>query len=199
MYSLNQFYDLNLPRLPSYVPINSFITNALVSTAVTTQLLSSNVLRAAPFVISSKTTINRLVFSVTTAGSTNSATIVGLYSNKILSIGDDYPYQLLASSGVQDSAAATVKTTDITPVILNPGIYWVAYNCNEVGTEPTLRGVNQGALFALGVDAGLGTNTQQCIISIAKTYDGTLPATFPSGATLVSNTSIPILAMRRSA
>jgi hypothetical protein len=181
------------------VPINAYLMNALGGMAVTTQVLASNVFRCAAFFINRTVTINELRFNVTGAGSAGSRTWVAIYTNILGADGTDSPGALVATTTEQLSDAAGVKIVAITPVVLTPGIYWAAYNCNEVGTEPTVRAPNQGSLPLLGVTSGLGTNVQCVMKTVGLTYSATAPATAPTGLVLVANASLPLLAMRRSA
>jgi hypothetical protein len=181
------------------IPINSYMTNSITAAGVTTSTLAPNVFRCAPFYVGKTVTINQLLANVTTQGTSGSRSWIAIYTNITGAGGEDIPGALVATTSEMLSDAATVKTIDITPVVLTAGLYWSAYNCNEVGTEPTYRFHPVAALAALGIGSGLGTNVQMACLSVARTYSAVVPTTAPTGLALTANAGMPILAMRRSA
>jgi hypothetical protein len=168
------------------------ITIAMTAIAPTTIAQTAATLRAFPFRLRKTVTLTQVRIEVTTLLA--AATFrLGLYSDN----GVAYPDALLSGSdaGAFDASTAGVKAqTFASPIALAPGLYWLAVNNSGA---PTLRGVASTAIDpVLGHNALGGTNSSYTGYSIALAF-GALPATFPSGAGVLSNGTAP-LAMFRS-
>jgi hypothetical protein len=164
--------------------------NAITAVALGNLVLTTAVLRASPFIVSRRMTINEVRSEVTTtlAGSYR----VGIYNDD----GNCYPSTLIAGTdtGEFDSGSGTIKNNNISPsVILEPGLYWIAYACSSAST---LRSVGVGGIpNVLGMGTSLGANSQSTGWSVAFVY-AALPTPFPAGATVFNNTACPLVVFR---
>lgn len=156
-------------------------------TALTTGAPSANYLRAIPFITSRSITLDRIAINVTTAAT--GYTRLGIYADG----GNVYPGNLVIDAGQVDTGATGVKSLTIN-VTLNPGLYWLVAVSNAA---PTIRAFAVGSLIpVLGYGSALGT-AASFGYSVSYTYS-TLPATFPSGASLITATPIPAIFVRLS-
>ena len=179
--------------------VSSRFYNYISGLTTTTFLTVTGTLYAYPIYIPSKITVATLNLSVTT-GQTGGVAHIGIYKDN----GAGYPGALIYDSG-SNTGPATTAMTVITPtagsIVLNPGNYWVASTFNATSTFPTVQGIS--ALYTNELSTSLGYDTAAHAlaasgqaptgISVAFTY-ANLPATFPSGASLVLNASVPVVA-----
>lgn len=162
------------------------LTIAATQIAPTTQIQSANALRAFPWHLKKLVTISGFRQEVSTliAGTTFR---LALYADN----GSAYPGAIILNTdlGTYDSATAGMRTaTPPSALALSPGWYWLAVNNSGA---PTLRAVSAGAIDnILGSQGGGGTNSQVTGWTISQAY-GPMPATFPSGATLLANIAAP--------
>lgn len=159
--------------------LNRWYSSAVTGVAATTIAPSVNTLRATPFVVSKVTTIEQMALNVTAAGASSNIR-VGIYADN----GNMYPGALVVDAGSVATATTGVKTyTTGLPVVLSPGLYWLA--CVGNGTAPTIRAIAAtGILPVLGLDSGLGT-AWGTGWSVAFTF-AALPANFTSGGAIQS-------------
>ena len=174
--------------------------NGIAGLTTTTFLTVTGTLYAYPVYVPNTITVKTLNLSVTT-GQTGGVGHIGIYKDN----GAGYPGALIYDSGSNVGPTTTAMTV-ITPtagsVVLNPGIYWIATTFNATSTFPTVEGAS--ALYTNELSAALGYDTAAHAlaasgqaptgISVAFTY-GALPATFTSGAALVLNAGVPIVAI----
>jgi len=149
--------------------------------ALTTSAPTANNLRALPFFTPKKITLDQIAINVTTliAGKAR----LGIYNDD----GTVYPGTLLLDAGEVDTGTTGVKAVAINQP-LTAKLYWLVHVGNAA---PTLRGVATGGLaHILGLDSGLGT-APGVGYTAAFTY-AALPASYPSGATVLTGTCTAI-------
>lgn len=170
-------------------PLGSTLASALTVTGT---------LYAYPIFVPSTVTVKSLNLSVAT-GQTGGAAHIGIYADN----GAGYPGALVSGTDVAAVAATATAVVSTTPnVLLNPGVYWVASIYTATTTFPSVIALSSTytadtanqigydtAAHALATSGQAGTG-----ISVAATY-GTLPVTFPAGATLTLNASTPAVAV----
>lgn len=156
-------------------------------------LAAVDTLYAVPFMSCRSGTVDRLGFEVTIVGGAGSKTRAGIYTSSGLK--NLYPKTLVVDGGEFDtSSGANVKAAVISQLLLPNTLYWFVILSGTA--TPTVRGVLGPDVWPiLGYPSTLGANPQT-LLSVAQAY-GTLPSTFPAGATAVSST-IPQIAVRYS-
>lgn len=151
----------------------------------TTATNTGGTLRAWPFLIEAPLSIAAARFEVTAAVAGGNFR-AGLYVDS-----NGYPAELVQGSdvGAISSVALGVQVSAyVSAITLAPGLYWQALNFSA---STTLRAITPGAISSvLGWNpaGGVGNYTT---LSIALVY-GTLPGTFPIGATPFANTAAPL-------
>lgn len=133
-------------------------------------------------------------------GQTGGNAHVGVYSDN----GAGYPGSLVVDFGAIGAltSTATVTLTVSTPQVLNSGLYWVASVFTATSTFPNVYGVNTSYSTIVPNQVGFDTAAHALAtsaeapsgISIASATSvyGTLPSTFPTGATLSLNVVTPM-------
>jgi len=161
----------------------SWYLNALVGGVSNTSFASeTNKLFALPFFSTTARTVDRIAFRVV-SGVASSAVIAGIYSDT--SDTDHYPASLLVSGSAQDCSTTGAKSSTVSQVIAADTMYWLVINTN--GTGCTLATLGTSTLMAvLGWSSAL--TAQQLGWHVARTYDGTLPSSFPAGASVMIDT-----------
>lgn len=158
-------------------------------------ILVANAMRGVAFVTSKPISVDAISIEVTTAGSAGSKTLLAMYTDD----GNGYPNSLVAGTTSAELVTDTtgLKRTTFTAVALQPdSLYWLVAYPDGAATPPTLRSVAVSTMEAL---LGVADNTVPGAnpiagYSVARTYDATMPATFPAGAALgVAASSIIIL------
>ena len=171
--------------------LNQWYTSPNTGTALATAVLTANILRATPFIVSRTTTIDQMAINVTTAAA--GATRVGIYADN----GNNYPGALVveATSAAQmDTGTVGVRTATGLSITLQPGLYWLATVSNA---GPTIRGFGVASMLpVLGYAVGLPT-TASLGWSVGFTY-AALPATFTAGGTPITAVPIPAIFVRTS-
>lgn len=158
-------------------------TSAITAVAATTFTTADNRLYAIPFIVPRRIRLDRIAIVVTTASTNAVPGRLGIYRDD----GNLYPANLVLDAGDTgnwNSTGSKIITIDVT---LPPGLYWLVVGTQAMGsTKAVLRAIALGSFPPiLGVSSGLGTawNTNY---SVAWTY-GSLPSTFPSGASVVTS------------
>ena len=154
---------------------------------------TASVIRAAPWIISQPMRIDKISAEIVGPGNpTSTLCRIGIYRDN----GNVYPDQLVAGTGSTEFADTTagVKTLAVSPITLQPGLYWHAWTCGTAATtQPTFRGLGIGAMPpVLGIVSTMGTLGAGTFYTVAFTY-AVMPDTFPAGATIISATSPPII------
>lgn len=170
--------------------LNQWYSSPNTGTALTTGAGTVNVLRAIPFIVSKVMTVDQMEINVTTvgAGGTGNAR-VGIYADN----GNNYPGVLVVDAGAAVTTSTGVKAfTTGMPVVLDPGLYWLAYVHDNATTAPTMRAFAVASLLpVLGYASTLPTNAQFGW-SVAFTY-AALPNPFTAGGAAI--TAVPIWAV----
>ena len=166
----------------------SWYGTAVNCTASTTTALTANVARAWPFIVRKGFAIDRIQFEVTTLVAGNC--VVGIYNSN----SSNYPNALLLQGTAASTGTTGLKTTTISSTLVDDTLYWMAYNASAA---PTLRAVSQAAVPAiLGNDGTVGTNRQITGLTVAQTYNATMPATYTAGATNLLSSIAPLIIVR---
>ena len=170
--------------------LNRWYTSMLSGAALTTVAPTANVLRAFPFLVPNKMTLDQIAVNVTTL--TAGKQRLGIYSDN----GSVGPGALLLDAGEVDTGTTGVKAATISQAIPAGTLLWLAVVGNAA---PTVRALPVGGGIALlGLDSTLGTNPG-IGWTVAYTY-GTLPATFPGSPTVIdSSAAQPAIFVRASA
>lgn len=187
-------YDVSAYRAKGST-LNQWFSSPSTGTALTTGAPTVNNLRVTPFIVSKVMTVDQMAINVTTAGAASGCTAdVGIYADN----GNSYPGARVIDAGSAVVSATGVKTfTTNLPVMLDPGLYWLAYEHNCATTVPTIRSFAVASLIPiLGSASTLPTN-QQFGWSVAFTY-AALPATYPTGASTITAVPIPAVFVRTS-
>jgi hypothetical protein len=178
---------VDLVRKVGATPNRWYPAGQVNALAVSAAAPSANNLRALPFFVPKKVTLDRIAINVTTLATGKAC--FGVYSDD----GSVYPGSRILDGGEVDTGTTGVKVVTINQT-LTPGLYWFVHVGNAA---PTLRALAVGGLaHILGLDSTLGTAVGVGYI-VAFTY-AALPATFPSGATILTGTS-PAIFVRLSA
>lgn len=125
--------------------------------------------------VRSRVTVSNIVWWVTNAGITPTAgqNFVGLYNSS--------GAQVIAPVNVDSSiTAAAVKTTAVTPTVIQPGYYYIAMVFNAATLPGLARGSGQSGN---GWSVGLGT------AALRYATNGTAATALPASFTLASNTN----------
>ena len=191
--------DSSLKTMPTpsfgqtYWRSNTWHSNATGMAATTTQANTTNRLRAFPWILTKKISIDSIGYECSTAGA-NAATTLLLYNDSSVARAAAPPYpmtQLIIGGRDTNSAGIKWVSNSATPDTLSPGIYW--WVVASRGTA-TLRAINQSNIpEILGFNIALGANSQFTCYDIARTYDQFVPTPFPSGAAQVANISPPLV------
>jgi hypothetical protein len=140
--------------------------------------ITSNVIRAVPFVVPSAITLQTMSIYITTGVSTSSGWLA-VYNNT----SDDnlYPSGLLGFGGEFDlwTPAEISGGLEINTVLYPDRVYWAAH-CSS-GSTPGMRFIQNQAMYPIyGVPDFTGIAVG---LSINSTYTPTAPDPFPVGAT----------------
>lgn len=164
----------------------SRVAGAANCTALAGAAITTNSLKAVPFLVEHAFTLDGIACQ-TTAGTATSKARVGIYSAVEGRRGDWTPYARLATSDEFDCSTIAVKRTSGLGIVLEPGnVYFavfLAYTANATVNTIPVAGVGT---LGESVDGAHTTH-----VSVAYTTGATngLPAVFPSGAAV--QTSAP--------
>jgi hypothetical protein len=152
--------------------------------AGTTGAMIVGELRVHPLVIARACTLKRLAVEVSGAGAVGSVYRLGMYA--AATSGDKwYPGALVADGGEIDGTAAPgLKLSAALAVALTPGLYFLGMNVGVA--SPTFR------VFSVATQPAMLVNFQSANANNGwkktSAYD-VLPATFPAGAGLCTNST----------
>ena len=149
--------------------------------------LSTNTLRARPFVVGRDCTLSS-IGAICSTGVGTSKLRVGIYESG----SDGYPAALVVDSGEFDCSTNGRKLTTSLSIALKAGkTYWFAALGGTAA--PNLAVLNTNLSIGMIVATAAGTaGTLMVGLSVSQSY-GTLPSTFPAGAgTLSTTSSLPI-------
>ncbi|MDX1961181.1 MAG: hypothetical protein SFU98_21610 [Leptospiraceae bacterium] len=169
--------------LNSYFSVSRNYTSPHNGTALTTAVLTANVVHLMPFILERRKLITNMAFNVTTAAVGNAR--LGIYRDS----GNLYP----GLSLVRPATEINLNSTGTKSVGIGfgcpQGLYWLAITTS---VNVTIRGFAVTGLNPiLGYDNTLST---ACGLGyqINRTYSA-LPTTFPAGATIKTAAPLPAL------
>lgn len=155
-------------------------------TSITTIAGVVNVLRGYYITIEKDISIDRLSINVSTGVAGNS--VFGVYDLD----ANSYPNNLIVSTGVNDNSVTGLQNTAVSQT-LTAGNYFACYNSSSAAT---FRALTASDLTNTANPNGVMSGTSPLSgLTVAYVYTGTLPATFPVGATTVAG-NIPYLIFR---
>jgi len=188
-------FDLNAYR-PKGVTLNRLLTGlSSGATLGTTFTGVADVIKAVPFIVEKVSTFDTIYAEVTTLLAAGRFR-VGIYADD----GNMYPGALIAGSDVAEMTtdATGVKTnTFVTPIILQPGLYWLVWVANTAGTAVYRALPTTAIMPLLGMISTMGATSQGTHWTGAFTY-AALPATFPAGATINAAVTTPMVLVRQT-
>lgn len=159
--------------------------------ALTTGAPSANVLRAIPFIASSKGgVIDLLAFRVTTLLAGNGR--IGLYAS--ITNKNIYPGKLIIDSGDISVGSNGVKTFACSANVDAGQIYWLVY-LSSVAAILRCSDVANSTVPSILPDDNSMPTTRSIGLSSAFAY-AALPADFPASAAYVTAGPLPVLAYR---
>jgi hypothetical protein len=172
-----------------------YYTGAINQGTMTTLAISNNSVRIWPIYVNKTMYIDHIAVEVTT-GASNAEFVSFVYTDN-----NYYPGSLVFLSDTIDGRTAQVITQLLPRTGKNHtagvfklkkgNIYWIGYNSSGA---PTLRDISvYSAANILG--SATGADAQHTHMAIARTYDETMPSTFPAGAAYVNAGQMPILYM----
>lgn len=147
-----------------------------LAVGVTSGNLTANYIYVMPFVAVQRMRVDRIGCRVSGAGAPGAACRVGIYRDD----GNRYPSSLVVDGGPVDCTGTGDLLASV-DVWLEPGLYWMAFLCNDATI--TFE-INEGArsLRLIG-------NVNAICWAVSYAY-GALPAAYPGGAG-VTNGPIP--------
>lgn len=185
-------YDVSKYRTIGTTTLERWYCSATVNSTLNSATLTTNVLRFVPFIISNRTTVDRIGIEVAVSGSTASNARLGIYDVS----GGTIPNNLVEDFGTVDISLAGAKSININRT-LNAGLYYLVMVHNSaVAPQFRIIAAGQGNNI-LGSPSTLGTGIGNVITS-SFSY-AALPNNC-SGLTLtVATTSAPAIYLRFSA
>jgi hypothetical protein len=185
-------YDVSKYRTIGTTTLERWYCSATVNSTLNSATLSTNVLRFVPFIISNRTTVDRIGIEVAVSGSSASNARLGIYDVS----GGTIPNNLVEDFGTVDISLAGAKSININRT-LNAGLYYLVMVHNSaVAPQFRIIAAGQGNNI-LGSPSTLGTGIGN-VITASYAY-AVLPNNC-SGLTLtVATTSAPAIYLRFSA
>jgi len=181
--------DLHYFRRYGIDPQECWYSAPQCGTAMASQQHSANILYAIPFVCPKQITLDRIAIRVIASSAGQGR--LGIYNDN----GNLYPSSLVLDAGTVDTGSGGIKSITISQTLNADTLYWLVVILNAT---PNIQGFNTGSLIPiLGISTGWAT-TPQLGYSVSQTY-GALPSTFPTGASTLVGTPIPVIAVRLSA
>jgi hypothetical protein len=170
--------------------VNQFIQPVARAASTSASAWSTGVVPGSPIDIGSSITIDALSTQVSTLEAATSGKIL-LYSSD----AEGQPSTLVASA-IVDASSTGQKTTTITPLTLQPGIYWVFIRSNSPGGLVRFTAITPGGPGAVTATA-VGPITSFAITADVGTYAA--PNATPTTLTYGASTQATYAALRRSA
>jgi hypothetical protein len=167
--------------------------NAILPTNSSIIISTPSTLRVTPWVVPHTITINEIQAEISSpANPTTTTCHIGIYRDN----GNVYPQTLVSGSDVNTFTTTTsVKTLTFgTPITLTKGLYWQAWTCGTAATtQPTFRANTVDVIPpVLGYVSTMGAKGFGTAYTVSFTY-GSLPTTYPSGATILTATPTPMI------
>jgi hypothetical protein len=180
-------YDISTYRAKG-ATLNQWYTSPSNGTTMGTAALTTNRLRAIPFIVSKTTTIDQMAIRVTTLGAGNAR--IGIYADD----GNNYPGALVVDAGSLSVATVQVVTyTGGLPITIEPGLYWLAITTN---VAVTIAGFATASIIPVGGFV-VGLTTKVIGWNAAFTF-AALPNPFTAGAATIGAAPIPAIFVRTS-
>lgn len=170
-----------------------------------TKSLTDNGLYAVPFLSGHGGTLDRLGFYCSSLGGTCKV-MLGIY--EAVSSTNRYPgAKLVAATELTNSAGgagwsgalttSTVMTYTLSQALTPGKLYWMVMNV-DVGAVLNVNSI--GCTWPIfGTASTLATLLNRCWLEGTRTYDSTLPSTFPGSVAISVNVQMPVMARRYSA
>lgn len=162
--------------------------------ATAAQTVVASTLYALPFPVLKTTTFDISIINVTAGGAGSTARTAIYFDN-----GNMYPGALVTGSdvGTYTTTGTGVQTqTFATPITLQPGLYWLAFNCSA--TAPTVSGIPFANLPAI-----LGwTNANPPVAGVGWSVSlafAAMPATFTASGAAITAAPCPGVWLRATA
>lgn len=198
MKSINGSVPIAAETMASYrqkgvSPLELWHGSAVLGSNFSTNALTVDTLFFMPFVVPVAADIDQIMFEVTTVGGAGAAARCGIYEGT--SKTNIYPTKLVVDSGEIDTSGATgVKKTSISKTLRGDNLYWFAFVQKNTAPATTLRVVQPGGCWVLGLSPTLGASAGFVGLSVAFTY-AALPD--PAPASLAGyNGAVPCVAVR---
>lgn len=162
-----------------------------VNTAPTTATVVAGTIYATPFIVSKTTTYDIIQIDVTTLGSGSSARMAIYYDG-----GNGYPGALVTGSDVGTVATSTTgvkSNTFASPIILQPGMYWLAFNCSA--TAPIVAGYAAAQMLPVMGQISTMASAFPLGWSVSLAF-AAFPTTFTGGGAVISAVPLPMVLVR---
>lgn len=158
--------------------------------SLTSSSFSADYLRCSPFIVSRKTTFDRIGIGVTSGASAGRYLRLGIYRN---ADGDyAYPGDLVVESGAIEVTANQFWYADIDEE-LTPGLYWLAFTNSYALTIRLISALYGGCLPVAGaVD---GATEYASYFTLSRAY-AALPDPFTAGAGISTSVNPPNVVLR---
>lgn len=188
----NMGYAINVPyTVTTDTNVYYIATQGLACANTTTISVATTFIRAFPFYLPHRLKFHRASIDITVGAA--GGIIFGIYSKANSTLF--YPDTLITSFLFTDTDGTPAQPyIYFTAVTLEPGWYFLVLNS---GGNFTARGLTQYYQPPV-LGYGIGNNAVHCGLTAAMAYDGTLPATYPAGATYLDNIVIPSLYLRQT-
>lgn len=145
------------------------------ATSLTTLALVANSIYAVPFVAGRDGILDKLAHNITTVVAGNA--ILGIYSSEAVT-GLYYPSTLLAAGTSQSTSTSGAKISDISLPVTAGVLYHAVIATSAAITIRALPTASVSFIGGISSAFSTGGNTH---LRGSRTYDGTLPSTFPTG------------------
>lgn len=157
---------------------------------LTTGSFSADYVRALPFIVSRKTSFDRIGLGITAGSSAGRYMRLGIYRNK--SGNYAYPGDLVLDSGAIEVTSNTFFEVNIDEE-LTPGLYWLAFTNSYTFTIRAITGVSGGGYPIVG--ATDGATQYAAYLTLSRAY-AALPDPFTAGASAASTYNPPNVVLR---
>lgn len=194
-------YGLNGGYVAMGATLNQWYSAPANATALTTAVLTTTAtIRVIPFIAQKVMTIEGMSVSVQTTAASSSVRL-GIYRDS----GRGYPGSLIVDAGLVATTSTgqrsicpsgcTTTGSGTLPVMIQPGLYWLALNNNSIAV--TLRGFAVANLNAVSGYPTSYTTLRNVGWNIANTW-GAFPTTFPVSANATTAVPLPAVTVRIS-
>ena len=185
---------LNLGRQQDFIKTGgtAWYSGMITTGGATTEAMTANVMRASPLIVTKGFAIDRIQFEISTTPGVGFMT-VGIYNSTVN--GTLYPHKLIISGTAKDTNSAGLKTDTISATLQDNTLYWLVYNTNGTATTREMPAANVANVLG---STGVAGPNKSIGWTVARTYNGTLPTTFPAGGTVMASGANPLIEVRAS-